>query len=224
MNRKKVLVVVDMQNDFISGSLGTDEAKAIVPNVVDKVKSYMKYDNHLILFTVDTHISSSVYAKSQEGKLLPVEHCILNTEGCYIVKELGDIIVDSILNPDSTNTVLNNTYDGVLRDSLVSTANNILRKGHFGSFKLIDKIDTNTYQYINKLKPLQDNTDIESIEICGLCTDICVVTNALILKTAFPEIPIYLDATCCAGSTPEKHKAALEVLKSCQILVTNDEM
>lgn len=168
----KTLIVIDMQNDFITGPLGTPEARAIVPKVKDKIDEYRK-SGGLIVFTRDTHRKD--YLETNEGKRLPVEHCIAMTSGWKIVDGLslrGDLFVN---------------------------------KRAFG--------------YTGWEDFLYDSTEIELV---GVCTDICVVSNALIVKASFPEINVTVDASCCAGTTPENHKAALQVMKSCQINVINE--
>ena len=165
----KLLLVIDMQNDFIDGSLGTAEAVAIVPRVLEKVK---KFDGKII-FTQDTHGDN--YLDTQEGKRLPVKHCIEGTDGWEIREELRPYVRTK------------------------------WQKRAFGSIALAEMIS--------------EMENIESIEMVGLCTDICVVSNALIIKAANREIPIIVDSSCCAGVTPEKHEAALEVMRSCQIEV-----
>jgi len=167
----KALIVVDMQNDFISGSLGTKEAQAIVPNVKKKIEEYIARGDEVI-FTRDTH--SVDYLSTNEGKHLPVEHCI---NGTY-----GWLVADEVNYPECTH----------------------INKKTFG-YTLWD------YE-----------GDFEEIEIVGLCTDICVVSNALILKATFPEINITVDASCCAGVTPESHQAALTTMKMCQINVIGE--
>ena len=174
---KKVLIVVDMQGDFVDGPLGTQEARDIVPNVIDKIIEY-DLSGDSIIFTLDTHFANT-YKDSQEGKFLPVEHCIRDTDGWHLQNDIDEVLCD------------------------VFTEVIYLEKTTFGSMEWMENIFLDT----------------ESIELIGVCTDICVVSNALILKACFPEIPIYVDASCCAGVTPEKHKAALEVMKSCQINV-----
>ena len=182
----KVLVVVDMQNDFVYDALGTEEARAIVPKVVEKVCEYKK-NGARIIFTQDTH-DKDFYLKSQEGRNLPVEHCIKRTKGWEIIPELKDIfeIVCGI------------------------------EKNTFGSEELAEVLGE-WYYYDTPL-----GEDFEVI-FCGVCTDICVISNILVTKACCPEIPITVDASCCAGVTPEKHKAALEVMRSCQINVINEE-
>lgn len=168
----KILIVVDMQNDFVTGVLGTKEAQSIVPNVVNKVEQYRK--DQMIIYTRDSHFDK-YYENSQEGKYLPIKHCIYGTNGHELIPEL-------------------------------------LKKEPRHGFV----IDKDKFGYINWAEDLVQY-NITQIELCGVCTDICVVSNALILKATFPEVPIIVDAKCCAGATPEKHKAALEVMKSCQI-------
>lgn len=176
----KILVVVDMQNDFITGSLGTDQAKAIVPNVKKKIKEAAK-NGDLIIYTRDTHYED--YLETQEGKKLPVEHCVYKSPGWKILDEL--------LPPSA--------YERV----------EIIDKPTFGSYELVERIIDN-----NEVTPYDE------IELVGVCTDICVVSNALMLKAAFWESPeISVDATCCAGVTPESHEAALKVMEMCQINV-----
>ena len=155
MKVSKILIVVDMQNDFISGTLGTREAQAIVPNVKKKIKEYVDNGEHVI-FTMDTHYEN--YMETLEGQKLPIKHCIKETFGYLGWKE------------------------------------------KFSDY------------HINKME----------IEIIGLCTDICVVSNALILRAMYPNTKITVDASCCAGVTPENHKAALTTMKSCQIDVIGE--
>lgn len=171
---RKILVVVDMQNDFIDGSLGTAEAVAIVPNVIEKIRGY---DDKDIFATRDTH--SPEYMTTQEGKNLPVEHCIRGTGGWEIEGRIAELLKNA----------------------------SIIDKPTFGSTDLA-----------NTLKEISDKEAIE-IELIGLCTDICVVSNALLLKAYMPEVKISVDASCCAGVTPQKHLAALETMRSCQIQI-----
>ena len=167
------LIVIDMQNDFINGSLGTKEAQNIVPNVREKVLAYQK-EKKPIVFTKDTHTED--YLNTFEGKKLPVEHCIMNTKGWEICDELKDL----------------------------ADIPQIITKPTFG-YNMWN-------EYIQSL-----DTEIKSIEICGLCTDICVITNALVLRTLYPDMPIKVDVSCCAGVTPQLHMSALSVMESCQI-------
>ena len=178
----KVLVVVDMQNDFITGSLGTKEAQVIVPNVKKKIEEYRANGDH-VLFTRDSH--GKHYLETREGKKLPVEHCIVPSWGFQIADGLYDGKYDSVLN-----------------------------KPTFGSYNLVEMLCDECRYYRST------DTPIEEIELVGLCTDICVVSNALLLKAAFYEdCEISVDATCCAGVTPETHEAALKTMEMCQINV-----
>ena len=168
---KKLLVVVDMQKDFVDGSLDTPEAVEIVPVVVEKVKD-AKEEETDIVFTRDTH--GEDYLKTQEGRRLPVVHCVEGTPGWEII------------------------------GALKPYAEKVIDKPTFGSTQLAHFAVQRKY------------TDIELV---GLCTDICVVSNALLLKAALPEANISVDASCCAGSTPEAHACALQAMKSLQIEV-----
>lgn len=179
----KVLIVVDMQNDFIDGSLGSASAFAIVPKVMDKIKSF----DGKVVFTRDTH--GSDYLETNEGKNLPVPHCIFGTVGWELVDDIEQFLKEHDCE-----------YDKYLT----------FNKGTFGDISLADFVGF-----------YSDNDGSMEIELVGLCTDICVVSNALILKAAFPEAEICVDASCCAGVTPEKHEAALKVMESCQIKIKN---
>ena len=167
-----ILVVIDMQNDFIDGALGTPEAVAIVPKVMVKM---MNFDG-LVLATRDTH--GEDYLERQEGKKLPVVHCIKGTHGREIKDEIQQLLISQPID-----------------------------KPTFGSEALG-----------NVLKDLNNDVEpIDSITLVGLCTDICVISNAMLLKAFLPEVPIMVDASCCAGVTPESHERALEAMKACQI-------
>ena len=170
---KRVLVVVDMQKDFVDGALGSREAKAIVPAVVKKIR---EFDGDIFV-TYDTHYDN--YMETAEGKKLPVPHCIKGTDGWEL--------------------------DGDVKEALSSKKYTPVEKITFGSVDLPGLI-----------KNAVGNDGFE-VEVIGLCTDICVVSNALIIKANFPEAPVFVDAACCAGVTPEKHEAALETMRSCQI-------
>ena len=174
----KIVVIVDCQNDFITGSLGTPEAQAMIPRLVDKINH--SSDDTYFIFTKDTHYNN--YLKTAEGKKLPIEHCIKNTEGWEIPAELTEHFANSPFT---------------------------IEKSTFGSYNLAKMI----------VEIIDSNDKVEEIELCGLCTDICVVTNALILKTSFPNCNIVVNSKCCAGTTPEAHEAALVVMRSCQIEV-----
>ena len=171
-----ILIVVDMQNDFIDGALGTKEAVEIVPNVKKKITEF----NGKVLFTRDTHFEN--YLLTQEGKNLPVPHCIKGTPGWEIRPEL----------------------DALRRTEPID-------KLTFGSSELGSIL----------VKENRDNP-INSITLIGLCTDICVISNAMIAKAFLPEVPIIVDAKCCAGVTPESHQNALSAMKMCQIRIDNE--
>ncbi len=169
----KILVVVDMQNDFIDGALGSPEAVAIVPYVKSVIESF----DGKVYFTRDTHAEN--YMDTQEGKNLPVPHCIKGTHGWQIRAEL---------------------------DSLRKTE--AIDKVTFGSSALVDVI--------------AKEKDVESITFIGLCTDICVISNVMLTKAYFPEIPLIVDAKACAGVTPQSHKTALDAMKMCQVKIINE--
>ena len=170
---KNFLVVVDMQNDFVDGALGSAEAVAIVPNVVDKIKNF----DGEIFVTLDTHFDN--YMETAEGKKLPVPHCIKGTTGWE-------------LNPE-------------VAKALEGKKHTVVEKLTFGSVDL------------PKLMGQAAGDDEFSVELMGLCTDICVVSNALLLKAHYPENNIAVDASCCAGVTPKSHDEALATMGMCQI-------
>lgn len=166
-----LLIVVDMQNDFINGSLGTKEAQAIVPAVKARILEAME-DRWQVIFTKDTH--SIDYLKTQEGKNLPIKHCLRGSDGWQLHPELQDLSIGS----------------------------SVFEKGSFGSLELAE--------YVSSLNP-------DAIEVIGLCTDICVVSNVALLKAYCPEVPMSVRAHCCAGVTPEAHEHALATMKSLQV-------
>ncbi len=172
---KKFLVVVDMQKDFVDGALGSREAVAIVPAVVKKIADF----NGEIFVTYDTHFEN--YMQTNEGKHLPVPHCIKGTDGWQ----------------------LNNDVENAL------------------SGKKFTKVEKNTFGSVDLPKLIEQAADGDdfAVELIGLCTDICVVSNALLIKATFPEAPIAVDAGCCAGVTPQAHEAALATMASCQITI-----
>ena len=173
-----LLIVVDMQKDFIDGSLGTAEAQAIVPAVKERIVEAMG-DRWQVIFTKDTH--SIDYLKTQEGRNLPVMHCLRGSDGWQFPAELQDLSVGS----------------------------SIFEKGSCGSLELAE--------YVRSLNP-------DAIEVIGLCTDICVISNALLVKAFLPEAEVAVDAACCAGVTPESHRTALAAMKSCQITVEHEAL
>ena len=172
---KRTLIVVDMQNDFITGALGTPEAQAIVPKVREKFLEF--YDNNeYVFFTRDTHFEN--YLDTAEGQKLPVTHCIENTDGWEI----------------SSDVLAAHEED-----------------------KITDIIDKKTFGFDSWGVYDDIFEECDEIVVVGVCTDICVVSNVLALKALYPEIEITVDASCCAGVTPESHQAALTTMKMCQI-------
>jgi nicotinamidase-related amidase len=173
---RRILIVVDMQKDFVDGALGTKEAQAIVSHVVRKVKSFQGE----VIYTLDTHDEN--YMEKQEGHYLPIPHCLKGTPGWQLIPELA---------------------------ALQKQAHSPLyMKETFGSFQLAQDL-----QKMNEKDPIAE------IQLIGLCTDICVVSNALLIKAALPEVKITVDPSCCAGVTPQTHEAALTTMKSCQVVI-----
>lgn len=170
---KRILIVVDMQKDFVDGALGSKEAAAIVPAVVKKIN---EFDGEIFV-TYDTHYDN--YPETAEGKKLPVPHCIKNTDGWRLNADVENALKVKRYTPVEKNTFGSVDLPGLIREAV--------------------------------------GTEQFTVELIGLCTDICVVSNALLVKANFPEMPIAVDAACCAGVTPEKHEAALETMRSCQI-------
>ncbi len=179
----KLLVVVDMQNDFIDGSLGSETAQAIVPNVVKKIAD-AKNNHEIIIATQDTHYSD--YLNTLEGKNLPIKHCIANSDGWQI----NDLIYNQL-----------NTYDKV----------KYIAKPTFGSYALMN--------YIKALQEIYDTDKELIIDIIGLMLNICVISNAIILKTYFPNAAINVDISCTAATSPEAYDSSISILESCQINV-----
>lgn len=170
---KHVLAVIDMQNDFIDGALGTKEAEAIVENVAAQIRDF----EGEVVYTRDTHFED--YLGTQEGKRLPVPHCIKDTEGWQIREQVRQACAGDV---------------------------KIFDKPAFGSVELAEY--------------LKDMPDLESVTLIGLCTDICVISNALLIKAFLPEVTVKVNADCCAGVTPESHKNALEAMKMCQVEIS----
>jgi len=183
----KALVVVDMQNDFITGCLGTPEAEAIVPRVKEKIDNF----DGLVVFTKDWH-DEDKYSSSQEGRRLPVPHCIKNSNGARIDPR--------VYNED-------NEYSSM-----------IFNKTTFGCLEMIEPIRC------GPVLTTMEVWSVEEIELIGVCTDICVISNAFLLKANFPEARIVIDASCCAGVTPESHKTALAAMKACQMDIIGEEI
>ncbi len=172
-----ILVVVDMQNDFVDGALGSSAAQAIVPKVVEKIQNFPG----TVLFTRDTHETD--YLQTQEGKNLPVPHCIRNTNGwqlCPAVEQLRRT-------------------------------------------EPLDKVTFGSRQLGELLCRMDLQQAVSSVTLVGLCTDICVISNAMLVKAFLPEVPVIVDAACCAGVTPESHQTALDAMRACQIKIENDK-
>ena len=174
---KQILIVVDMQKDFVDGALGTAEAKAIVPAVAAKIRAFRAGEGEReVIYTRDTHAAD--YLETQEGKNLPVVHCVRETDGWQICPELAELA------------------DGC----------RIFDKGTFGSRELAETLAA-------------EADDLAGVELIGLCTDICVISNAMLIKAFLPELSVSVDGSCCAGVTPASHENALAAMRMCQIQV-----
>ena len=178
---EEILVVVDMQKDFIDGALGSEEAVRILPAVIRKIKEYVK-KNNAIYFTKDTHTPQ--YLETQEGRKLPVVHCVKNSKGWELQEDIKQLVEELQAKTDRRL---------------------VFEKSIFGSEALASTLRT------------QFAGEEISIELVGLCTDICVIANAMLLRSFMPEATIKVDASCCAGVTPESHSNALEAMKRCQV-------
>lgn len=185
----KALIVIDMQDDFISGPLGSPEAESIVPVVAQKIRENANPDNYLY-FTRDTHYDN--YLDTQEGRNLPAPHCKYMSQGWHIHTGLSN------LSCIADYSIANNCYSP---------------RG---------KVDKNTFGSINLCHSLMEVPDLEEVILVGVCTDICVIANALTIKSFFPEVKITVDAAACAGTTPDNHRQALAAMKQCQINVINE--
>ncbi len=174
---QNILIVVDMQNDFIDGALGTAEAQAIVPKVAEKIRNF----SGRVIFTRDTHEEN--YMETQEGKNLPVPHCICGSDGWQICDALRDYCKE----------------------------------------EPVDKVTFGSSELAALLTAENKKETVASVTLVGLCTDICVISNALLAKAFLPETKIIVDASCCAGVTPESHHTALKAMQVCQISVENEE-
>lgn len=170
----RMLVVVDMQNDFIDGSLGTKEAVAIVPKVIEKIKKFKGQ----VFFTRDTHQEN--YLETQEGINLPVEHCIMGTKGWELQEDIAAIAAEK-------------------------------------KYMIFDKPTFGSMGLAGCLNGIQKLAHIDEVELVGLCTDVCVISNALLLKATLPDTKISVDSSCCAGVTPESHENALKAMAACQV-------
>ena len=173
----RILIVVDMQNDFVDGALGTPEAVAILPAVTEKIRAY-RAKGGLVFATLDTHGEN--YLSTQEGSFLPVPHCIRGTAGWELAPAVRDTLPEDV---------------------------RIVEKPAFGSPELVRLVGETV------------GGGSAEVELVGLCTDICVVSNALLLKAAYPELPVSVDPACCAGVTPASHDAALTTMKMCQVRI-----
>lgn len=200
MDKKiKVLVGIDLQNDFIDGSLANKEAQAVIDNIVNKIN---EFDGDAMIFTMDTHFSD--YLQTKEGKMLPVEHCLCMSKGWNINEKVADAIHAKVEKGVAFAFIPKPTFGSV--EGILSLSSS------FGGGSLVEEI-------LNLEKSKENPVPME-IEMFGFCTDICVVSNALILKAfTYDFADITVDSSCCAGVTPEKHEAALEVMRSCQIIV-----
>lgn len=174
----RVLIVVDMQKDFVDGALGTKEAVGIVDNVAAKISGF----EGKIFATLDTH--GPDYLETAEGKMLPVPHCIRETEGWMLNERVQQALSDK-------------------------------------EYKIVEKKTFGSTDLVGEIRAIREKEETE-VELVGLCTDICVVSNALLLKAYFPEMRISVDAGCCAGVTPGSHRAALETMKMCQIHILGE--
>lgn len=172
---KNVLAVIDMQNDFIDGALGTKEAEAIVEKVAALIRDF----EGEVVYTRDTHFEN--YLQTQEGAKLPVEHCIKETEGWELREEV--------------------------------------RQAGAGEARIFDKP---TFGSVELAEYLKNMADLESVTVIGLCTDICVISNALVIKAFLPEVTVRVNANCCAGVTPQSHRNALEAMKMCQVEIVGE--
>lgn len=184
----KIIVIVDAQNDFINGALGSKEAQIAADNIVNYLNDYEEPET-LVLFTKDTHYED--YLETLEGKNLPIEHCINGTSGWSIYKPISRAV--------------DYNYKFWSYSSKEIRKGRIL-KGTFGSISLAKMIEE-----------ICTENKVEEVKLMGFCTDICIISNALLLKAYCPETPITVVESCCAGTTPEAHEAALKVMRSCQI-------
>lgn len=202
VNMSKVLVVVDMQNDFVDGSLGSVQAFGIVSRVRKKIEKCIEMGDGLV-FTMDTHDVD--YLKTMEGENLPVKHCIKGTDGWNIVKELAVFLPgnkEDVHKKESKKKHADSKQEVTIDTKKVK----VVEKNTFGSLELPKFVK-----------------NYNEIELVGLCTDICVISNAILLKTFYPEKIIEVDASCCAGSTPESHDNAISAMKACQIKILREK-
>lgn len=194
----KIIVIVDMQNDFVTGCLGSSEAQAIVPVMIDRLKEYNSGEN-LVLFTKDTHYDN--YMDTQEGKNLPVPHCIEGTEGWSIVKDISSFV-------DYGSHFCTYSAADIIKSRIL--------KNTFGSTQLAEIIEDIVAD------GSEDTYTVDEVIFMGVCTDICVISNVMLVKAHCPELLVTVDASCCAGVTPESHRNALAAMKMCQVNVINE--
>ena len=195
----KVLVGIDLQNDFIDGSLANKDAQAVIDNIVEKI---LNFDGDVMFFTLDTHFSD--YLDTKEGKMLPIKHCLYGDKGWRINEKIDNAIYEKEKSGVKAKFIPKPTFGSVEELFLIADT--------FGYTTLVTEI-------LN-LESGSESPIPMDIEMFGFCTDICVVSNALILKAFTHDFAdIYVDSKCCAGVTPQKHEAALEVMRSCQIIV-----
>lgn len=203
MDKKiKVLVGIDLQNDFIDGNLANKEAQAVIDKIVEKINNF---DGDAMFFTLDTHFSD--YLQTNEGKMLPVEHCLYESQGWNLNDKIANVIDYKISKGMKVVFIPKQTFGSIEGISSIEKL--------YGDTSLVSEIIN---LQIEEGEP--KNQSSMDIEMFGFCTDICVVSNALILKAfTYDFADIYVDSSCCAGVTPQKHEAALEVMRSCQIIV-----
>lgn len=180
---ENILIVVDMQNDFVDGVLGTPEAAAVLPAVAERIRNH----RGRIIFTRDTHTED--YMSTREGKYLPVPHCIKDTTGWEIHADV---------------------WSAIPQDRRESAEVSVIDKPTFGSTELAITLES-----------LHTHSPISTVTLIGVCTDICVISNAMLIKATLPEVDVVVDAACCAGVTPESHENALAAMTACQIIIEN---
>lgn len=188
---KKVLVIVDMQNDFVDGALGTAEAQAIVPKVADYIREHADKDT-ILLFTKDTHKEN--YMETLEGKNLPVPHCIKDTFGWELAPAIAEALYDTRAKYDDFESYFPYASD------------HVIKKPTFGSV-----------DFQNLLYVIDSECPVKEITLMGLCTGICVLSNAILAKATLPDVPVRVVEDCCACVSPKSHETAIEAMKMCQI-------
>jgi nicotinamidase-related amidase len=191
MKMKKVLVIVDMQNDFVDGALGTAEAQVIAPKVADYIREHADKDT-ILLFTKDTH--NMDYMETLEGKNLPVAHCIKDTTGWELAPVIAEALYDTREKYDSFNSYFPYVSD------------HVIKKPTFGSL-----------DFQNLLYVIDSECPVKEITLMGLCTGICVLSNAILAKATLPDVPVRVVEDCCACVSPKSHETAIEAMKMCQI-------